>query len=104
GKLTPGMPVDRFSPRNLPAAVGFASATHPAVVTAQFNVDVAQLAVKVAEGALYPTLSVTGNFQKNYMSASSLNTLESYSASVLGSLSVPLYQGGAEYSTIRQSK
>jgi len=104
GKLTPGTPVDRFSPHNLPAAVSSASALHPLVVTAQFNVDVAQLAVKVAEGALYPTLSVTGNFQKNYMSQSSLNTIESYNASILGQLSVPLYQGGAEYSLIRQSK
>jgi outer membrane protein len=104
GKLTPGTPVDRFSPHSLPDAVGYASATHPSVTTAQFNVDAALLAVKVAEGALYPTLSVTGNVAKNYMSASSLNAYESYSASVLGQLSVPLYQGGAEYSAIRQAK
>ena len=102
GKLTPGSPVDRFSPPNLSVAVDFASATHPAVTTAQYNVDVAQLQVKVAEGALYPTLSVQGNFQKNFMTG--LNTIESYSASVLGQLSVPIYQGGAEYSAIRQAK
>ncbi len=30
-------------------------ATHPSVTTAQFSVDAAVLAVKVAEGALYPT-------------------------------------------------
>jgi outer membrane protein len=104
GKLTPGTPVDRFSPPNLPTAVDFASATHPAVTTAQSNVDVAQLQVKVAEGALYPTLSVTGNVQKNFMSASALNAYESYSASVLGQLTVPIYQGGAEFSAIRQAK
>ena len=104
GKLTPGTPVDRFSPPNLPVAIAFASATHPAVTTAQYNVDVAQLQVKVAEGSLYPTLSVQGNVQKNFMSPLSLNTYESYSASVLGQLSVPIYQGGAEYSAIRQSK
>src|SRR5450631_1274492 len=33
-----------------------------------------------------------------------LNTIESYNASVLGQLSVPIYQGGGEYSLIRQSK
>ena len=102
GKLSPGSPVDRFSPPNLPVSLEFASATHPAVTTAQFNVDVAQQQVKLAEGALYPTLSVQGNVQKNYMVG--LNTIESYSASVLGQLSVPIYQGGAEYSTIRQAK
>jgi outer membrane protein len=104
GKLTPGSPVDRFSPPNLAVAVDYASATHPSVTTAQYNVDAAQQQVKIAEGALYPTLSVQGNVQKNYMAPGSLNTLESYNASVLGQLSVPIYQGGAEYSIIRQAK
>jgi outer membrane protein len=104
GKLTPGTPVDRFSPPNLPGAVGSASAGHPAVITAEHNVDVAQLQVKVAEGALYPTVSVQGNVQKNYMAVGNLNTIESYNASVFGTLSMPLYQGGAEYSAIRQAK
>ena len=48
GQLAPGTPVDRFSPSSLPSAVGAATASHPSVVTAQYNVDVAQLAVKVA--------------------------------------------------------
>jgi outer membrane protein len=104
GKLTPGTPVDRFSPQDLPAAVGLASSTHPSVTTAQYNVDTAQLAVKVAEGALYPTLSLQGNFTKNYLSTQTLNSIESYSASLFGQLSVPIYQGGAEYSLIRQAK
>ncbi len=30
--------------------------------------------------------------------------MDSYQASVLGTLSVPIYQGGAEYSSIRQAK
>ena len=104
GKLSPGAPVDRFSPGNLPDAVALASAGHPSVTSAQYNVDVALQQVKVAEGALYPTLSLQGSFQKNYMALGTLNTYESYSASVLGQLSVPIYQGGAEYSAIRQAK
>lgn len=104
GKLAPGTSVDRFSPGNLPAAVAYASSAHPAVTNAQYNVDVALLAVKVAEGALYPTLSVQGNFTKNWLSTQSLSTMENYNASVLGQLSVPIYQGGAEYSLIRQAK
>lgn len=104
GKLSAGTPVDRFSPSNLSGAVGVGSANHPSVTTAQYNIDVAQLQVKVAEGALYPTLSVQGNFTKNYLASGNLNTMESYNASVLGQLSVPIYQGGAEYSLIRQAK
>ena len=104
GKLTAGSPVDRFSPQNLPAAVGLATVVHPAVSTAQFNVDAATQAVKVAEASLYPTVSVTGQYTKNYEVVGSLNTIENYQASVLGTLSIPIYQGGAEYSLIRQAK
>ena len=104
GKLSAGTPVDRFSPPSLPVAVDYASSTHPAVATAQFNVDNAQLAVKVAEGALYPSVTLQGNFNQSFFPAGSLHTDLSYNASVLGQLSVPIYQGGAEYSAIRQAK
>jgi outer membrane protein len=104
GRLTPATSVDRFSPHSLVVAIGSGSAAHPSVTTAQYNIDVAQKQVNVAEGALYPTLSLQGNFQKNYYPVGALNTVESYNASVLGQLSVPIYQGGAEYSAIRQAK
>jgi outer membrane protein len=104
GKLTAGAPVDRFSPPNLPSAVGLATVVHPSISTAQFNVDAATQAVKVAEASLYPTVSVTGQYTKNYEVVGSLNTIENYQASVLGTLSIPIYQGGAEYSLIRQAK
>ena len=104
GKLTAAAPVDRFSPHSLPGAVALGTASHPSVASAQYGVDAAQLAVKVAEGALLPTVSVQGSYQKNYLAVGSLNTMENYNASVLGTLSVPIYQGGAEYSLIRQAK
>jgi len=104
GKLAAASPVDRFSPTNLATAISTGSAIHPSITSAQFNIDVAQQAVKVAEGALYPTVSVQGNFTKNYLAQGNLSTMESYNASVLGTLSVPIYQGGSEYSLIRQSK
>jgi outer membrane protein len=102
GKLAAGSPVDRFSPSNLPQSIGVATATNPQVTTAQYNVDAALLQVKVAEGALYPTLSLQGNVQQGY--EASLLQLRTFNASVLGQLTVPIYQGGAEYSLIRQAK
>jgi outer membrane protein len=102
GKLSPGSPVDRFSPTTLPSAIGVGTATNPAVTSAQYNVDAALLQVKVAEGALYPTLSLQGNVQQSY--ESTLLQLRTFNASVIGQLSVPLYQGGAEYSLVRQAK
>ena len=104
GKLAPGTPVDRFSPGNLQGAIAAGSTSHPNVTTAQYNLDVAEQQVKVAEGALLPTVSVSGSVQRNYNVVGTLNTPDSFSASVLGQVSVPIYQGGAEYSLIRQAK
>jgi outer membrane protein len=102
GKLAAGSPVDRFSPSTLTAAVGVSTATHPAVTNAQYNVDAALLQVKVAEGALYPTLAVQGSvLQQNELSQNQLGT---FNATVLAQLTVPIYQGGAEYSLVRQAK
>src|SRR6201991_1824586 len=102
--LAPGTPVDRLSPPNQNEAVAVAIATHPAVAAAQYNVDVAQQQVKVAESALYPNVTLQGSFVKGLEAVGSLNTTQSYAASVLGTLTVPVYQGGAEYSAIRQAK
>ncbi len=102
GKLAPATPVDRFSPSTLAAATAAGIAQSPAVSTAQHNVDVAVHQVKVAEGALYPTLSLQGSVQKNY--EQSLITLQSFTASGSVQYSAPLYQGGAEYAAIRQAK
>jgi outer membrane protein len=104
GTLSPGSPVDRFSPPTLNGAIATGTGTNPAVATAEYNVDVAEQAVKVAEGALLPTISVSGNFTGNIGVVSQLNTVRSYDASVLGTLTVPVYQGGAEYSLVRQAK
>jgi outer membrane protein len=69
-----------------------------------YNVDAAVEQVKIAEGALSPTLSLNGSVQKSYGSPSSLATLETLSGAIVAQLSVPLYQGGAEYAAIRQAK
>jgi outer membrane protein len=104
GTLAPASPVDKLSPRSLPTAVVEARTRHPAVTTAMFNVDAAVFQVKIAESSLYPTLNVVGSAQKNFGSQQSLTTLESFAASVTGQLTIPLYQGGTEYATIRQAK
>jgi outer membrane protein len=104
GKLAPATPVDRLSPRSLAPAVAQARAQHPSVTVAMYNVDAAVLQVKIAEGALYPTLTLQTNAQQTNGSAANLGTLQNSIATVTGQLSIPLYQGGSEYATIRQAK
>jgi outer membrane protein len=101
-RLAAATPVDRYSPNSLSTTVTLATGQHPNVNTAQYNVDVAELQVKVAEGALAPTVTLQGNAQQAL--ESSPTALKSFTASVIGQLSVPIYQGGAEYSTVRQAK
>jgi outer membrane protein len=104
GRLAPASPVDRLFPRALPPAIVEARAYHPSVTTAMFNVDAAALQVRIAESSLYPTVNLVGNAQQQYGNPSALSVLRQFSASVGGQLSIPVYQGGTEYATIRQAK
>jgi len=103
-RLAPAPPVDRLSPRTLDAAIGRGRIEHPLITTAMYNVDVALQQVKIAEGALAPVLAAVGNVQKNFGTPTTLVQLESLSASLAAQLTVPIYQGGAEYAAIRQAK
>jgi outer membrane protein len=102
GQLAPGTPVDRLSPNALDRAIVEGEQRSPSVLAAMYGVDIAELAVKVSEGALYPNLSLIASASKNWDETYNVN--KQTLASVVGQLTVPLYQGGGEYSTIRQSK
>jgi outer membrane protein len=100
--LAPGSPVDRFLPATLPSAVELGLIENPNVTAAMFGVDVNYLQVKVNEGALLPTVSLQAAVQQSY--ESTLTLYRSFGASAIAQVTVPVYQGGAEYSLIRQSK
>ncbi|MFK8251500.1 TolC family outer membrane protein [Ancylobacter terrae] len=101
-KLAPGRPIDKLLPKVLDAAVQSGITQHPAVKAAMFAVDQAMANVKVAEGALQPTLSLNGQVSQDYNV--SPNVDRQSTAAVALNLSVPIYQGGGEYATIRQAK
>jgi outer membrane protein len=101
-QLAPGSPVDRFLPGSLPGAVELSLTENPNVTAAMFGIDVNYLQVKVNEGALLPTVSLVTSVQQSY--EQTMTTFRSFGASSVVQLSVPVYQGGAEYSLIRQSK
>jgi outer membrane protein len=100
--LAPGSPVDRFLPSTLPGAVELSLVQNPNVTAAMFGIDVNFLQVKINEGALLPTVSLQASVQQSYEQTMSI--YRSFGASAVAQLSVPIYQGGAEYSLIRQSK
>lgn len=100
--LAPGSPVDRFLPGSLPSAVDLGLIENPNVTAQMFGIDVSYLQIKVNEGALLPTVNLQAAVQQSYEQTKT--TYRSFGASAIAQLTVPVYQGGAEYSLIRQSK
>jgi outer membrane protein len=94
-------------PLNLPVhsereASALAASNNPNVVSAEFNDAAAKDAVDVAFAALLPQVSLQGQtFQQNNTGGRSTNN-NGYQ--VLAQVSVPLYQGGSEYSAVRQAR
>ncbi len=94
-------------PLNLPVkseqeAASMATFNNPNVITALFNDAAAKDAIDVAFSALLPQLSLQGQtFQNNNVTA---RNLSDNGYQITAQLSVPLYQGGSEYSAVRQAR
>jgi outer membrane protein len=100
--LAAGSPVDRFLPGTLPGAVDLGLTENPNVTAAMFGIDISYLNVKVNEGALLPTVTLQASAQQAY--EQSISIPRQFVASGIAQVSIPIYQGGAEYGLIRQSK
>ena len=101
--LAPVKPIVRPLPRTLPEAVTISQVEHPAITAMLDGVDAAQLQIKIAEGALYPQVNVTASVSNNY-DVNITPGQKAFQAELIGQITIPIYQGGAEYATIRQSK
>jgi len=101
--LSPVAPITRQLPKALPDAIAISQLEHPAIVAMLHGVDAAQLAVKIAEGALYPTVGVTGQLQKRF-DYNATPGEQVFTASIVGQISVPIYDGGLSYASTRQAK
>jgi outer membrane protein len=103
GNLVPAAQVDRLSPSRLNDAIGLGRARHPNVGVAMFGIDAAVLQVRINEGTLYPTAQLVATVNNSW-ETNLTSQLQNFNAFVQGQITVPLYQGGAEYSRIRQAK
>lgn len=102
-------PVTKLMPAKLSAAVDASRREHPAIRAAIHNADTAAYNVEIEEGALLPTLSLQGSLGHT-LTSSSTNSSDTpdksrtLDASIGAVLSIPIYQGGGEYSSVRQAK
>ena len=88
--------------KNEQGATTLASNNNPVVIAALFNDASAKDAVDVAFAQLMPQVSLQGQAFQSNNSSSRSSQVNGYQAVV--QLSVPIYQGGAEYSAVRQAK
>jgi outer membrane protein len=106
GYLPPGDLIEpqplRLPVKSQQEAAAMAGSNNPTVVAALFNDAAAKDAVDVAFAALMPTVSLQGQIFQSQNS--SLRSSSSNGYQVVASVSVPIYQGGAEYSAIRQAR
>ncbi|WP_162652350.1 TolC family outer membrane protein [Lentilitoribacter sp. Alg239-R112] len=99
-KISQPKTIARLLPRSLEAAVSRGLSSHPSVSAAQYNVDAAEFQINANKAALLPGVSVTGTLTGVDDSVRGRSTTKS----VRGTVSVPIYSGGANYAKIRQSK
>lgn len=103
-QLRPAEVVDRYLPKSREDSMTMAIRQHPAVMAAGFDVDVASTNIRVAEGALLPSASLQGSASKSRDNDPSLSTVAENQASIVASVTAPIYDGGTAASQTRQAK
>jgi outer membrane protein len=101
GKLTAPQPLRPAAP-TLVALGAAAAAENPAVVAALFDDRAARDSIDIQFSQLLPQLSLQGQVFRNDNAAA--RGSRTTGQAVTASLSVPIYQGGAEYSSVRQAR
>ena len=102
-KLEPAKPIDHLIPANLKDSIRYADSNNPAIIAARYNVEINTFAVKIAEGALAPTVSAQTSIGQNWNYFGTTGQ-RLYQGSGSIQLNVPLYEGGVYYSQVRQAK
>lgn len=89
-------------PGTVEEAIDIAIKSNPNFVAADFTASAAQDGVDVTRGDLLPTFDIEAQYAKGYDTLADKS--RSTNAQARAVLTVPLYQSGAEYARLRQSK
>lgn len=100
-KLTSKNSMEKLLPSTLEKAIAQALRNHPAILASEHSVDASIFAVKVAEGALLPSVSLEGSVSRSWDQQGS-DIADN--AQIGLRASIPLYQGGGEHSDVRKAK
>jgi outer membrane protein len=102
--LAPVKALERPLPRNLTEAIAISQVEHPAIVGSLHGVDAAELNIKVIEGALYPTVGLTGQVAQRFDETGIVVPNRVFTGSLVAQITVPIYDGGTTYASTRQAK
>lgn len=92
--------VDALLPRTLDQAIAKGRNDHPSILAAFYNIDVASFNVKQIEGEFLPTVALEGSASHRDGGSGG----QTDSASIVGRLSVPIYQQGEPAARARAAK
>jgi outer membrane protein len=95
-------PAARNLPVSLDESIRLGAARHPAILAAAHSEEASAFAVNVAEGALLPSLSLQGSADTTFESGGPPDRVDRLA--ITAQLSIPIYQGGIEYSRVREAK
>jgi len=102
--LSPVAPLMKQLPKSLSEAISISQLEHPAIVAMLHGVDAAALAIKISEGQLYPTVGLTGQVSKRFDVSGYAVGSQTLTESLVGQITIPIYEGGAVYAATRQAK
>lgn len=89
-------------PTSVTDVLAIAQEQHPDVIQAQYTEDAARSDIRLSKGSLYPEVNLSAGVQRAY--EASQDDLTADSAEILAEVTVPLYQKGAVYSSVRAAK
>ena len=102
-QMSPARPLARVTYKSLNEALTVAISSHPSIIASSINIEVAEYQLRQAYAGLGPTLSVSASSglrnDVSYVNNRSQNT-----NTIAGTLTMPLYDGGESYASIRQAK
>jgi outer membrane protein len=91
-------------PDSLDDAIRMAMENHPEAIAARFSEESASRDVRAAIGGLLPQVSLNAGVGYNEQGLFGDNERDQSSASVGVRATIPLYQGGAQYSRVREAQ
>jgi outer membrane protein len=104
GHLAPAEPIDRLLPRSREDSLIAGRRENPNITGATYDLDAAQFAINIAQSSLFPTLGAQAQVSREVQNDTTLGTTRTDQASIVGTLNIPIYDGGLAASQVRQAK